>query len=76
MQLLRGHLGAKTYATYQLLSFSAYSLGKFDDALQACDKAMTYKGAPVKDLARLKQGIKEAIAAREAEKATAKAQSY
>ena len=72
----KGHLGAKTYATYQLLSFSAYSLGKFDDALQACDKAMTYQGAPVKDLARLKQGIKEAIAAREAEKATAKAQSY
>ncbi len=72
----KGHLGAKAYATYQLLSFSAYSLGKYADALEACDKAMTFKNAPVKDLARLKQGIKEAIAAREAEKAQAKAQSY
>jgi hypothetical protein len=76
LAVAKGHLGAKAYATYQLLSFSAYSLGKFEDALQACDKAMSYKGAPVKDLARLKQGIKEAIASREAEKATAKAQAF
>jgi hypothetical protein len=72
----KGHLGAKAYATYQLLSFSAYSLGKFTDALEACDTAMSFKNAPIKDLARLKQGIKEAIAAREVEKAQAKAQSY
>jgi hypothetical protein len=72
----KGNLGAKTYSTYQLLSFSAYSLGKYEDALEACDKAMSFKNAPVKDLARLKQGIKEAIAAREAVKAQAKAQSF
>ena len=65
----KGHLKeGHAYAVYQLLSFAAYQLGKYPEALDAVDRAMRYPDAP-KSLARLREGILGAIEVEKANKA-------
>jgi len=70
----KGNNVKNPYTTYQLLAYSAYELRKYPEALEACEKGMTYPGAPVKDLARLKEGIQDAIKQQQAEKAAAESE--
>jgi tetratricopeptide (TPR) repeat protein len=69
----KGNFEAKPFLSYQYLAYSAYQLGKYDEALQACTKALELPGAP-QDLAKLKEGIEQAIKQRDQEKAMIKAQ--
>jgi tetratricopeptide (TPR) repeat protein len=69
----KGHLDSKPYLAFQYLAFAAYELGKYEEALDACEKALAFPDAP-KDLTRLRDGIKAAIKQREDEKAMIKAQ--
>lgn len=55
----KGNLSQKAYTTYQLLAYTAFELGKFPEALDACDQAIKLGGP--KELLRLKQGIQDAI---------------
>ena len=64
---------ASPYTTYQLLAFSAFELHKYDEALAACEKAISYPGSPP-DLARLHEGIQDAIKQQAAEKAAAESE--
>ncbi len=56
------------YAVYQLLSFAAYQIGKYQEALDSVNKAMSYPDSP-KSLARLKEGILGAIEVEKANRA-------
>jgi tetratricopeptide (TPR) repeat protein len=57
----KGHLvQQKPYTTYQLEGFSAYELGKYQEALEAIEKAISYPGSP-KDLKVFRKGIQDAI---------------
>jgi tetratricopeptide (TPR) repeat protein len=69
----KDHLESKPYVAYQYLAFAAYELGKYEEGLEACEKALSFPDAP-KDLTRLRDGIKQAIKQREDEKAMIKAQ--
>jgi len=69
----KGNLESKPYIAYQYLAFAAYELGKYDEALAACEKALSFPDAP-KDLTRLRDGVKQAIKARADEKDMIKAQ--
>jgi tetratricopeptide (TPR) repeat protein len=64
----------KPYSTWQLLAFSAYELGNYDEALTACEKAMSFPGA-AKDLVAFHKGIQDAIKNRAATKAAIEEQS-
>ena len=66
--IAKGHLlQQKPFTTYQLLAFSSYELGKYDEALAACQKAIDFPGSP-KDLLVFRKGIEEAIKNRAATK--------
>jgi tetratricopeptide (TPR) repeat protein len=58
--IAKGHLEAKPYQVYQLYAYVSFSLGKYEDALNACETALKSPGAP-QELNRLYQGIQEAI---------------
>jgi tetratricopeptide (TPR) repeat protein len=63
----------KPYVPWENYAYLAYELGKFEEALQAIEKALEYPNAP-KECANLKDGIMKAIKLREIEKAALKAQ--
>ena len=69
----KGNNVKNPYTTYQLLAFSAFELHKYDEALAACEKAISYPGSPP-DLARLHEGIQDAIKQQAAEKAAAESE--
>ena len=69
--LKEGH----AYSVYQLLSFAAYQLGKYPEALEAVDRAMKYPDAP-KSLSRLREGILGAIEVEKANKAAVQGKSF
>jgi tetratricopeptide (TPR) repeat protein len=66
--IAKGHLQQqKPFTTYQLEGFSAYELGKYDEALAAVEKAISFPGSP-KDLKVFRKGIEDAIKAKAATK--------
>jgi tetratricopeptide (TPR) repeat protein len=70
----KGNHVKNPYTTFQLLAYAAYELRKYPEALKAVDEALKYPEAPAKDLARLKEGIQDAISQQEAEKAAAESE--
>jgi len=69
MSAEKGHLKeGHAYSVYQLLSFAAYQIGKYQEALEAVDQAIKYPDAP-KSLSRLREGILGAIEVEKANKA-------
>jgi tetratricopeptide (TPR) repeat protein len=59
--IAKDHISAKPYQIYQLFAYTAFSLNKYDEALQACEMALKSPGAPEQELTRLHQGIEEAV---------------
>jgi tetratricopeptide (TPR) repeat protein len=66
----KGHLKMqKPYSTYQLFGYAAFELQKYEEALEAVNRALKMPGAPKKELTNFKDGIENAIKARDAQKA-------
>jgi tetratricopeptide (TPR) repeat protein len=65
--------GTKPYGVHYLMAYTAYELGRIDDALKAIEAAEKFEESK-KDgqFARLKEVVKEAIAERDAKKPEAK----
>jgi tetratricopeptide (TPR) repeat protein len=59
----------KPWVVYTNLAYSAYELGKFDEAKTAVEKAIELKGSPDRQSTGLKNAIDEAIKERDDRKA-------
>jgi tetratricopeptide (TPR) repeat protein len=70
----KGHFDSKPYEAYQFLAYSAFELGKLEEALQVCDEALKIPDAP-KEINTLKDGIEKSIKVRDQEKAMINAET-
>jgi predicted Zn-dependent protease len=71
--IAKGHLD-KPGAVYNYLAYIAFELRRYDDALVAVDKAISYSQASDTQLLRLKQAIQEALKEQEQLKAGTRTQ--